>query len=142
MLSLMDSLNQGRRGDRPHRSRHGVLGATALAERQSHKPALSLWEVYRKHLQSCVSVPGCSAVELELRVAPCRSGSALLSKDALWWPIQESRAGLMTSAWVSQGPAVTRQACRDGIGPRSNQEVKSVCDDQEHTSPGMGMAAM
>lgn len=76
-------------------------------------------------------------------MSPRHWGSALPSKDPLGWPSQESRAGLVTAAWVSQSPAVTRQAHRDGVGPKSSQKLRSVCDDQQHAhiSPGMGMSA-
>lgn len=111
----MNSLNQSIKWDGPHRSNVGVPGGTALVEWQSGMPALSLQEVYRKELQGWVLRVGCSARggQLELRMASCHMGNAFPSKDPLWWPSQESRAGLVTEACVSQGPGVTRQVPPD-----------------------------
>lgn len=83
----------------------------------------------------------CRGEKLELKVTPCHRGIALPSKDRLWWPSQQTKTGLVTAVWVSHGPAVTRQVHRDRVGPKSSLEVKSVCDDQHHKLPDMGVAA-
>lgn len=129
-MCLMNSLNRRIKWDGPHTSSLWVPGGTALAEWQSGMPAISLQEVYRKQLQAWVLRVDCSARggQWELRMASRHKGSAFPSQDLLWWPSQESRAGLVTAAWVSQDPGVTRQVHRDEAGPEPSQEVRSVCN--------------